>query len=61
MKIEKKRKINEVHHFQLWQLSVIRFDIRDTFRVYHLGWIVLLEALKKLCNLFTRFSKEFVT
>ena len=37
--------------------SVIRFDLSGAFRVYYLKWIVLLEALKKLCNLFTRFSK----
>ena len=42
-----------------WYLSsVIRFNLRDVFRVYYLGQIVLLEAFKELCNLFTRFSKE---
>ena len=42
-----------------WYLSsVIRFNLRDAFRIYYLGQIVLLEAFKKLCNLFTRFSKE---
>jgi len=37
--------------------SVIRFDLRDAFRIYHLEWIVSLEAFKEVCNLFTRFSK----
>ena len=55
MKFEQPRK-DWQDEYQLVS-SVIRFDLSGAFRVYYLKWIVLLEALKKLCNLFTRFSK----